>query len=69
MGDMNDQTIGLLLVGWFNVHKRTNLGAQTGSSTSNYGIAGTPTWSLQDPYLGKDPNSFMSPAAVSFLPE
>jgi hypothetical protein len=37
-------------------------------SKSNDGIAGTPTWSLQDPYRSKGPNSIMPAAAFSFLP-
>ena len=55
-----------LLVGWFKV-QRTNLGLKQAATTSNHGIAGTPRWSLQDPYLSKCTNSFMPPAAVSFF--
>ena len=30
-------------------------GLQQAATASNHGIAGTPTWSLQDPYLSKRP--------------
>ena len=43
-------------------------GLKQAATTSNDGIAGTPTWSLQDPYRSKGPNSFMPAAAFSFLP-
>ena len=43
-------------------------GLHLAATGSNHGLAGTPTWSLQDPYLSKGPNSFMPPAAVQFIP-
>ena len=56
-----------ILVGWLVQSPKGKSGAPTGSNKFNHGIAGTPAWSLQDPYLSKGPNSFMPPAAVWFI--
>ena len=47
--------IYIRLVGLFEV-QFVKIGGLQQATTSNHGTAGTPTWSLQDPYLS-DPNS------------
>ena len=42
--------------GWLVRSPKDKLGGlQQAATASNHGIAGTPTWSLQDPYLSKRP--------------
>ena len=52
---MFQHSIGIM-VGWLVRSPKDKLGGlQQAATASNHGIAGTPTWSLQDPYLSKRP--------------